>query len=237
MFVHFEWLVEEAAEHDQGALGQLVVDWGWPCTIRRRTGAAFGGSWRCGRRQRPVLRSAGCPPGRLRCMTGGWCASMATKRSPGCSCRKSPRTCPGLLRSKIPRSTADCRAYMSPPVPDAYEGNCVALCMASLSGSELAAVREAIAEAKRKPLHDLARWRTKFAVIQRGRRGSRVRASRRGQAVEGHLQVGGGGAERHITLGGGHGWENFYPHTKSFAGSPPRGEKNASWGPQRLEML
>ncbi|KAM3253876.1 hypothetical protein ACQJBY_047770 [Aegilops geniculata] len=142
-----------------------------------------------------------------------------------------------LLRSKIPRSTADCRAYMSPPVPDAYEGNCVALCMASLSGSELAAVREAIAEAKRKPLHDLARWRTKFAVIQRGRRGSRVRASRRGQAVEGHLQVGGGGAERHITLGGGHGWENFYPHTKSFAGSPPRGEKNASWGPQRLEML
>ncbi|XBH61719.1 hypothetical protein VPH35_116114 [Triticum aestivum] len=73
---------------------------------------------------------------------------------------------------------ADCRAYMSPPAPDAYAGNCVALCMASLSGSELAgpdgparalvAVREAVAEAKRDPLRDLARWRTKFAVILAG---------------------------------------------------------------------
>ncbi|KAF7078221.1 hypothetical protein CFC21_082695 [Triticum aestivum] len=74
---------------------------------------------------------------------------------------------------------ADCRAYMSPPAPDAYAGNCVALCMASLGGSELAgpdgparallAVRESVAEAKRDPLRDLGRWRTKFAAIPPGR--------------------------------------------------------------------
>lgn len=74
---------------------------------------------------------------------------------------------------------ADCRAHMSPPVPDAYAGNCVALCTASLSGSVLAgpdgparavlAVREAVAEAKREPLRDRARWCTKFMAIPPGR--------------------------------------------------------------------
>uniref|UniRef100_A0A453NDU0 Uncharacterized protein n=2 Tax=Aegilops tauschii subsp. strangulata TaxID=200361 RepID=A0A453NDU0_AEGTS len=75
---------------------------------------------------------------------------------------------------------ADCRAYMSPPAPDAYAGNCVALCMASLCGSVLAgpdgparallAVREAVAEVKRDPLRDRARWWTKFTAIPPGRK-------------------------------------------------------------------
>ncbi|XP_037454713.1 anthocyanin 5-aromatic acyltransferase-like [Triticum dicoccoides] len=74
---------------------------------------------------------------------------------------------------------ADCRAYVSPPVPEAYAGNCVALCTASLSGSVLAgpdgparallAVREAVAEVKRDPLRDRARWWTKFTAIPPGR--------------------------------------------------------------------
>ncbi|KAE8767878.1 Anthocyanin 5-aromatic acyltransferase [Hordeum vulgare] len=74
---------------------------------------------------------------------------------------------------------ADCRAYMSPPVPNAYAGNCVALCTASLSGSVLSgpegparallAVREAVAEAKRDPLRDRARWLAKFMAIPPGR--------------------------------------------------------------------
>lgn len=68
---------------------------------------------------------------------------------------------------------------MSPSVPDAYTGNCVALCAASLTGSELAApdgparavlaVMEAVAEVKRDPLGDRARWHTKFAEIPPGR--------------------------------------------------------------------
>ncbi|XP_037446730.1 uncharacterized protein LOC119316509 [Triticum dicoccoides] len=153
-------------------------------------------------------------------MTGGWYGSTATKRSPDCSCSKSTRTCPGLLRSKIPCSTADCHAYMSPPVPDAYAGNCVALCMASLSRSELAAVREAIAEAKREQLHDLARWRTKFAVIQRGRRGSRVRA---GLGV----REAGWWRRRQTTY---HAWgwtrlENFSSPGQKFHRQPSKGRK------------
>ena len=74
---------------------------------------------------------------------------------------------------------ADCRAHMSPPVPNAYVGNCVALCTASLRGSELAgpdgpamallAIQETVAEVKRDPLGDRARWCTKFAAIPPGR--------------------------------------------------------------------
>ncbi|XP_047080153.1 uncharacterized protein LOC124690870 [Lolium rigidum] len=74
---------------------------------------------------------------------------------------------------------ADSRAHMSPPVPAAYIGNCVALCTTSLSGSELAgpngpamalhAIQEAVAEVKRDPLADRARWCTKFAAIPPGR--------------------------------------------------------------------
>ncbi|KAK1620473.1 hypothetical protein QYE76_025990 [Lolium multiflorum] len=74
---------------------------------------------------------------------------------------------------------ADCRAYMSPPVPGAYVGNCLALCTASLSGSQLAgpdgpstallAIQEAVAEVKRDPLGDRVRWCTKFAAIPPGR--------------------------------------------------------------------
>ena len=40
-----------------------------------------------------------------------------------------------------------------------------------------------------------------------------------------------------MRLGWGDGWEKFRPRVKIFAGSPPGGEKNASWGAQRLEML
>ncbi|KAM0851876.1 hypothetical protein ACQ4PT_052130 [Festuca glaucescens] len=74
---------------------------------------------------------------------------------------------------------ADCRAHMSLPVPGAYVGNCVALCTTSLRGSELArpdgpamallAIQEAVAEVKRDPLADRARWCTKFAAIPPGR--------------------------------------------------------------------
>ncbi|XP_047080156.1 anthocyanin 5-aromatic acyltransferase-like [Lolium rigidum] len=74
---------------------------------------------------------------------------------------------------------ADCRAHMSPPVPGAYVGNCLALCTASLSGSQLAgpdgppmallAIQEAVAEVKRDPLGDRVRWCTKFAAIPPGR--------------------------------------------------------------------
>jgi hypothetical protein len=74
---------------------------------------------------------------------------------------------------------ADCRAHMSPPVPAAYIGNCVAFCTTSLSGSLLAgptgpamallAIQEAVAEVKRDPLADRDRWCTKFAAIPPGR--------------------------------------------------------------------
>ncbi|XP_051191461.1 anthocyanin 5-aromatic acyltransferase [Lolium perenne] len=74
---------------------------------------------------------------------------------------------------------ADCRAHMSPPVPGAYVGNCLALCTASLSGWQLAgpdgppmallAIQEAVAEVKRDPLGDRVRWCTKFAAIPPGR--------------------------------------------------------------------
>ncbi|KAL6883671.1 hypothetical protein ACP4OV_011085 [Aristida adscensionis] len=74
---------------------------------------------------------------------------------------------------------ADCRAHMSPPAPERYAGNCVALCKVALGGAELAApdghgracaaVREAVAEVKRDPLGDRGRWVSKFAEIPRGR--------------------------------------------------------------------
>jgi hypothetical protein len=74
---------------------------------------------------------------------------------------------------------ADCRAHMTPPVPDTYVGNCVALCTASLRGSQLTgrdgpamalvAIQEAVAEVKRDPLGDRARWCTKFAALPPGR--------------------------------------------------------------------
>ncbi|WVZ58533.1 hypothetical protein U9M48_008799 [Paspalum notatum var. saurae] len=74
---------------------------------------------------------------------------------------------------------ADIRAHMSPPVPESYIGNCLALCTVSLSGTELAgadglsracvAIREAVAEVRRDPLRDRSRWFTKFADIPRGR--------------------------------------------------------------------
>uniref|UniRef100_A0ACD5ZIQ8 Uncharacterized protein n=1 Tax=Avena sativa TaxID=4498 RepID=A0ACD5ZIQ8_AVESA len=74
---------------------------------------------------------------------------------------------------------ADLRGHMSPPVPGAYVGNCLAFGTASRSGSELAgpdgpamallAIQEAVAEVKRDPLGDRARWCTKFAAIPPGR--------------------------------------------------------------------
>uniref|UniRef100_A0A0E0M7G8 Transferase family protein n=1 Tax=Oryza punctata TaxID=4537 RepID=A0A0E0M7G8_ORYPU len=74
---------------------------------------------------------------------------------------------------------ADVRTLMSPPAPGAYAGNCVALCVASLNGAELAgpdartraaaAVMEAIDAVRRDPLGDRARWHDKFARVPPGR--------------------------------------------------------------------
>lgn len=74
---------------------------------------------------------------------------------------------------------ADLRALMSPPVPDSYVGNCLAVCTVSLTGAELAApdgcsraclaIREAVAQVRRDPLGDRRRWVTKFTDIPRGR--------------------------------------------------------------------
>lgn len=68
---------------------------------------------------------------------------------------------------------ADCRALMSPPVPDSYAGNCVATCLVSLSGDELTGpdgltrafrcIRKAIAEVKLDPL---AHWREWFLKVE-----------------------------------------------------------------------
>ncbi|OEL23940.1 hypothetical protein BAE44_0015041, partial [Dichanthelium oligosanthes] len=73
---------------------------------------------------------------------------------------------------------ADCRAHMSPPVPDTYIGNCVVPCFVTLSGAELAgqdgharalvAIREAVEEVKRDPLADRSRW-NKLKDIPPGR--------------------------------------------------------------------
>ncbi|OEL23074.1 hypothetical protein BAE44_0015907 [Dichanthelium oligosanthes] len=74
---------------------------------------------------------------------------------------------------------ADIRAHMSPRVPDAYVGNCLAVCAVAMAGEELTgpdgparaclAIREAVAEVRRDPLADRARWFSKFADIPRGR--------------------------------------------------------------------
>ncbi|KAK3118100.1 hypothetical protein QOZ80_9BG0694240 [Eleusine coracana subsp. coracana] len=68
---------------------------------------------------------------------------------------------------------ADCRALLSPPVPDGYAGNCVTTCLISLTGEELtgpdglarasSCIRTAIAEVKRDPL---AHWRDWFAKVE-----------------------------------------------------------------------
>ncbi|CAN6318711.1 unnamed protein product [Urochloa humidicola] len=74
---------------------------------------------------------------------------------------------------------ADIRAHMSPRVPDAYVGNCLAVCAVAMAGAELTgpdgparacvAIREAVAEVRRDPLAGRARWFTMFADIPRGR--------------------------------------------------------------------
>ncbi|CAN6324042.1 unnamed protein product [Urochloa humidicola] len=74
---------------------------------------------------------------------------------------------------------ADCRAHFSPPAPDSYAGNCVAPCVISLSGEELAgadgparaflAIREAVEEVRRDPLADCGRWINKFDDVPPGR--------------------------------------------------------------------
>ncbi|KAF7068152.1 hypothetical protein CFC21_073929 [Triticum aestivum] len=74
---------------------------------------------------------------------------------------------------------ADCRVHMSPSVPGAYSGNCVAGCLVSLRGSDLTgangharavqAIAEAVKEVKRDPLGDSTNWRSKFAAIPPGR--------------------------------------------------------------------
>lgn len=74
---------------------------------------------------------------------------------------------------------ADLRAHMSPRVPDAYVGNCLALCAVAMPGAELTgpggparawlAIREAVEEVRRDPLGDRARWFSKFAEIPPGR--------------------------------------------------------------------
>ncbi|KAF8720688.1 hypothetical protein HU200_023590 [Digitaria exilis] len=74
---------------------------------------------------------------------------------------------------------ADLRAHMSPRVPEAYVGNCLALCTVAMGGAELTgqdgparaclAIREAVAEVRRDPLADRGRWFSKFAAIPRGR--------------------------------------------------------------------
>lgn len=74
---------------------------------------------------------------------------------------------------------ADVRAHMTPPVPDAYIGNCLALCTVALSGADLTgpggraraclAIREAVTEVKRDPLADPVGWMTKFTGVPRGR--------------------------------------------------------------------
>ncbi|KAL6650431.1 hypothetical protein ACP70R_009356 [Stipagrostis hirtigluma subsp. patula] len=66
---------------------------------------------------------------------------------------------------------ADCRAHMSPPIDPAYAGNCVALCKASLKGSEITApdglprafmaIREAVSEVKANPLKNMGKNKDK----------------------------------------------------------------------------
>ncbi|CAN6288365.1 unnamed protein product [Urochloa humidicola] len=74
---------------------------------------------------------------------------------------------------------ADIRAHLSPRVPDAYVGNCLALCAVAMAGAELTgpggparaglAIVEAVAEVRRDPLAGRARWVSMFADIPRGR--------------------------------------------------------------------
>ncbi|CAL4939630.1 unnamed protein product [Urochloa decumbens] len=73
---------------------------------------------------------------------------------------------------------ADIRAHMSPRVPDAYVGNCLALCAVAMAGAELTgpdgpsraclAIGGAVAEVRRDPLAGRARWFSMFANIPRG---------------------------------------------------------------------
>lgn len=75
---------------------------------------------------------------------------------------------------------ADIRARMSPRVPDAYAGNCVASCVVALSGAELAgadgparafrAIRDAAAEVKRDPLGRSGGWVAEFRAAPPGRK-------------------------------------------------------------------
>ncbi|CAD6254805.1 unnamed protein product [Miscanthus lutarioriparius] len=75
---------------------------------------------------------------------------------------------------------ADCRAHMSPRVPDAYAGNCVVSCVVALSGAELTgadgpalaflAIRDAVAEVKRDPLAGSGSWITRFRAAPPGRK-------------------------------------------------------------------
>nr|CAB3494867.1 unnamed protein product [Digitaria exilis] len=74
---------------------------------------------------------------------------------------------------------ADLRPHMSPRVPEAYVGNCLALCTVAMDGAELTgmdgparaclAIRQAVAEVRRDPLADRGRWFSKLADIPRGR--------------------------------------------------------------------
>ncbi|KAK3157422.1 hypothetical protein QOZ80_2AG0122000 [Eleusine coracana subsp. coracana] len=74
---------------------------------------------------------------------------------------------------------ADLRAHMTPPVPDAYIGNCLAVCSVVLSGAELtgsdgptracSAIKDAVAEVKREPLADPRGWMSKFTEAPPGR--------------------------------------------------------------------
>ncbi|CAN6305401.1 unnamed protein product [Urochloa humidicola] len=76
---------------------------------------------------------------------------------------------------------ADIRAHMSPRVPDAYVGNCLALCVVAMAGAELTgphgpsraclAIGEAVAEVRRDPLAGRARWFSMFEDIPRGHHG------------------------------------------------------------------
>ncbi|XP_066340918.1 BAHD acyltransferase DCR-like [Miscanthus floridulus] len=75
---------------------------------------------------------------------------------------------------------ADCRAHMSPRVPDAYAGNCVISCVVALGGAELTgadgpalaflAIRDAAVEVKRDPLAGSGSWITRFRAAPPGRK-------------------------------------------------------------------
>uniref|UniRef100_R7W4M8 Anthocyanin 5-aromatic acyltransferase n=1 Tax=Aegilops tauschii TaxID=37682 RepID=R7W4M8_AEGTA len=186
----FERLVEEAAEHDQDALGQLVPD------IRRDQLPAPVMAAQIAPRQDPALDGRRRLSRRTFTFAAPAVQRLKQRLASAANIGTAPSTFAALAAHGWFSSArasgfaddapvfaaflADCRAYMSPPAPDAYAGNCVALCMASLCGSVLAgpdgparallAVREAVAEVKRDPLRDRARWWTKFTAIPPGRK-------------------------------------------------------------------